>query len=58
MRGRFCVEAIVGVGGFIPTNAIAAAANKSAPALAKRSTENKPFLLNECGVFMFLVELN
>jgi hypothetical protein len=38
--------------------AIPAAANKSAPALAKRNTENKRFLLNECGVFMFLVELN
>jgi CheY-like chemotaxis protein len=41
-----------GMDGFTATNAIAAAANKSVPALVKRTNEKKRFRLNECGVFM------
>jgi hypothetical protein len=42
-----------GTDGLTATKAIAAAANKSAPAPAKRTAENKRFRLNECGVFIF-----
>ena len=53
-RSRSCAEASVGLDGFIATNAIAAAAHSSVPAIVKRTAEEKRFRLKECGVFICL----
>jgi hypothetical protein len=43
-----------GPDGFTATNAIANAANKSVPTVAKRTAEAKRFRLNECGFFILI----
>jgi hypothetical protein len=43
-----------GLDGFTATNAIAAAANNSVPAIVKRRVEKKRVWLNECGVFILI----
>ena len=55
VRSRSCDEARVGLGAFIATKAIAAAAVRSVLALVMRTSEKKRVRPNERGVFIYFL---